>query len=188
MGKSRPQQYRITWPLTASQVEAIDQMFETLYRTVRDIVVSTSQIIGIIPVTSGGTGLSSINQGDILYGSATNVISTLPKSTSATRYLANTGSANAPNWDQVNLTNGVTGDLPYANLTPSSAASKLLGRGDSGAGDWQEITLGSGLTMTGTTLASSGSSSTAYEPLTNGDTSFPEIVFAGGDVVMVVMT
>ena len=51
------------------------------------------------------------------------------------------------------LTTGVTGDLPFANLTPATAASKLLGRGDSGAGDYQEITIGTGLTMTGTTLS-----------------------------------
>lgn len=45
-------------------------------------------------------------------------------------------------------------DLPYANLTPATAADKLLGRGSAaGAGDWQEITLGANLTMTGTTLA-----------------------------------
>jgi len=49
--------------------------------------------------------------------------------------------------------------VTYAKMQDVSAASKLLGRGDSGSGDPQEITLGSGLTMTGTTLSSSGSSS-----------------------------
>lgn len=54
-------------------------------------------------------------QGDILYSSAANTISSLAKDTNATRYLSNTGSSNNPAWAQVNLTNGVTGTLPVTN-------------------------------------------------------------------------
>jgi Repeat of unknown function (DUF5907) len=46
--------------------------------------------------------------------------------------------------------------ITYAKIQNVTAASKLLGRGDSGSGDTQEITLGTGLTMTGTSLAASG--------------------------------
>ena len=48
----------------------------------------------------------------------------------------------------------VTGDLPYANLEPATAASRILVRGSAGgAGDWQEGTLGTGLSISGTVLS-----------------------------------
>lgn len=73
---------------------------------------------GITGVAQGGTGLGTVSQGDMLYGSAANVYSLLNKNTNATRYLSNTGSSNNPAWAQVNLANGVTGILPIANIDP----------------------------------------------------------------------
>ena len=54
-------------------------------------------------------------QGDLIYGSALNTLSTLAKNTNAISYLANTGVNNGPNWDKVNLANGVTSVLTPAN-------------------------------------------------------------------------
>lgn len=59
-------------------------------------------------------GLGAV-QGDILYASAANNFVLLNKSATATRYLANTGASNNPQWDQVDLVNGVTGTLPVGN-------------------------------------------------------------------------
>lgn len=53
--------------------------------------------------------------GDVLYASAANVLTALPKNTTATRYLSNTGASNIPAWAQIALSTGVSGQLPKAN-------------------------------------------------------------------------
>lgn len=110
-----------------------------------------------LPVAVGATGITTYNQGDIIFASAANTLAALAKNTTATRYLANTGSNNGPNWDQINLTNGVSGFLPIGNIVsaPSSSTTQYL-RGD---GTWA-VPPGGGGSVTGVTattpLASSG--------------------------------
>lgn len=65
--------------------------------------------------TTSGASIPSVAQGDLLYGSATNVLSALVKDTNATRYLSNTGTTNNPAWAQIALATGVSGQLPLAN-------------------------------------------------------------------------
>jgi hypothetical protein len=69
-------------------------------------------------------------QGDLLYASGANTLARLAKSTTATRYLSNTGTNNNPAWAQVDLTNGVTGTLPYGNggtgVTAAATNGQLL--------------------------------------------------------------
>lgn len=80
-------------------------------------------VAGTLAVTNGGTGLAAAAQGDLLYGSAANTLSRLAKDANATRYLSNTGATNNPAWAQVDLTNGITGLLPFANFADGAAVS-----------------------------------------------------------------
>lgn len=68
------------------------------------------------------------------------------------RYISNQGASHSPMWEQVNLADGVQGDLPFANIVPATRAAILLGRGSSGIGDFEEITLGGGLSINGKVL------------------------------------
>ena len=104
----------------------------------------TTHVSGTLPVTSGGTGLTSATQGNIVYASAANTYSLLAKNTSATRYLSNTGTSNNPAWAQVALATGVSGTLPVANggtgATSLTANRILVGNGTSAISNSSALT------------------------------------------------
>lgn len=86
-------------------------------------VILYSDSVVVVNAETISVNIPSIVQGDMLFGSSPGVLSTLAKSAASTRYIRNTGAGNNPEWGQVNLANGVTGDLPVTNLNGGSGAS-----------------------------------------------------------------
>ena len=127
-------------------------------------------------IASTSTLPDSYSQGDILYASASNVLSTLAKNTSATRYLSNTGTTNNPAWAQIALTTGVSGVLPVANGgTNASTASitsfnNITGYTAAGATGTTSTNLvfSTSPTLVTPTLGVATATSLAFSPTTGG--------------------
>ncbi|MSR73141.1 hypothetical protein EXS61_00860 [Candidatus Parcubacteria bacterium] len=83
-------------------------------------LVSATSSIGAL---YGGTGLTTIAQGDILFGSASNVFSALTKSGTANSFLKNSGTSNNPAWSTI-----ASGDLSdTANIALLSGSQTFTG-------------------------------------------------------------
>jgi len=107
-------------------------------------------------------------QGDIVIASGANTPIRLAKSTTSTQYLANTGTSNAPAWNEVALTTGVSGVLPVANggTNASSLADKsVLITQDSGTDTVAAVTM----TTNGQLLIGGSSNGPTVAVLTQGD-------------------
>lgn len=79
--------------------------------------------VGVLPAWSGYTMPTDTFQGDILYSQVNEVVQRLPKNTTATRSLTNTGTNNNPAWALVNLTTGVEDELLVNNVLQTQVYS-----------------------------------------------------------------
>jgi len=134
------------WAIFDQATFTADRTF--IFPDASGIIVLTSDLASYVPIsqninttsplTGGGelsgdltlsiNGISTIAQGDLLYGSAADTVARLAKDATATRYLSNTGGTNNPAWAQVNAANGITGVLPIANGGTNASTALNNGR------------------------------------------------------------
>jgi hypothetical protein len=144
-----------------------------------------------IATTRGGTGLTSYAQGDLIYASGANTLTTLTKSTTANQFLKNSGTSNNPAWatiaasdigsgaaltktDDTNVTLTLGGSpstalLAATSITVGWSGSLAVGRGGTGATTLTGVLIGNGtsavtaITGTADQLLRRNSGNTAYE-------------------------
>jgi hypothetical protein len=101
------------------------------------------------------------------------------------RYVSNEGENYTPEWNLVDVQNGVQNRLQYGNLEAATDDSLLFGRGSAaGAGNWQEVTLGAGLLMDGTELSVVGGGG-GWVPVVDG--AEPPVLVSDGAGVLILV-
>jgi hypothetical protein len=116
-----PKPHAIVYPFTSKTAEDIDYNFDLLFRNVSTLALASA---GVLPVTSGGTGLGSFTKGDLLYADTPTTIAGL-HDVATGNVLLSGGIGVAPSYGKVGLTTHVSGVLPIAN--GGTNASTALG-------------------------------------------------------------
>jgi len=101
-----------SWATPASNVSSFQTSLSGL--TPSTATTGAVTLAGTLGPTSGGTGLSSYTQGDLIYASATNTLSRLADVATGNALISGGVSAD-PLWGKIGLTTHVDGTLPTAN-------------------------------------------------------------------------
>lgn len=148
----RSQPYRIDWPLTATNLANIDEMFQLLFDDMRNGSLELS--LDQITAASINPSLVEFNVGDLIYADTTTSLDLL-ESVSVGSYLRSAGVDTAPVWSTLKLPNAATiGDIPHATATDSlavlasvSAGSYLRSAGVATANVWSTLKLPNAATV-----------------------------------------
>jgi len=124
----------------------------------------TTHVSGTLPIANGGTNLTAYTTGDIIYASATNVLSNLADVATGNALISG-GIGVAPSYGKIGLTTHVSGTLPIANGGTNSTATPTAGGAAYGTGTANAYTA---VGTSGQPLISAGASAPAFGTLALG--------------------
>jgi hypothetical protein len=144
----------------------------------------TISLTGAIPVSNGGTGITSYTTGDILYSSSSSALSKLNSVASGNALISN-GVGAAPSWGKISLTSHVNGILSVTNggtgVSSYTIGDLLYSNSTTTLGKLNSVTSGNALISNGVGVAPSWGkiSLTSHVegalPISNGGTGSTEL-------------
>ena len=84
----------------------------------------TTHVSGTLPIANGGTNLTAYTTGDIVYASATNVLSSLADIATGNALISG-GVGAVPSYGKIGLTTHISGTLPVANGGTNASAAGI---------------------------------------------------------------
>lgn len=197
-GRIKRMKQSLMWPWTAHQVEALNDMLELLFRRISD----ASTITGILPVLHGGTGLAEFEPYQVVVGGTdtTEPLQQVEGVGDATQVLTSNGAGVVPTWEDV-AANLELDDLTDVVITPPIFEGDIISWDDTNnwwanrpfpvviLNDLEDVEIISPtpddvLTYDNALGQWVDRRTRQWSVLTNGDVTTPELIFAGGDVVM----
>ena len=167
-----------TWSTLASNVASFQTSLSGL--TPSTATTGAVTLAGTLGPTSGGTGLTTYVQGDLVYASATNTLGRLADVATGNALISG-GVGADPSWGKIGLTTHVSGTLPVANggtgQTTYTNGQLLIGNTTGNTLTPATLTAGTGISITnGTGSITIASTVTSGLTITN-DTSTATALF-----------
>jgi hypothetical protein len=140
-----------------------------------NVDISTSDVTGTLQIGNGGTNITTYAVGDLLQGTASNVLGKL-SSVATGNVLISGGVTTVSAWGKVDLTTHVSGNLPVTNLNSGTSASGTTFW--CGNGTWTTPPASSSL-PNATTLGVTANSAVTFTGITGTLSSAPMTISAG---------
>lgn len=162
----------LQYPLTAHQVESLNSMLESLFK--KSNSASSSELTGILGVDKGGSGRATAIPYSVIIGGITTTgqHQSVSDVGTAGQILTSNGPDNPPSWEDDPVPVATLDDLTDVEITAPQDGDILVYRpNDSDPDLWVNE-------------QPTPDPFIEWSVLTDGNVASPQLIFAGGDVIM----